>query len=160
MKTIRNHMKTRHLLISDDPARLNRELIHRFLSEHSYWARGVSPEMVDRSLDHSLCFGRLSSGTTGWFCAGRDRFCDVRVVGGCLRRRGQTRAGFRQKACGRGARASPVAGLAAVYARDEGCARALCPVRLQAAGTTRTFYGNPFGKQLQLWRLKWPLNPK
>jgi GNAT superfamily N-acetyltransferase len=50
------------LLISDDPARLNRELIHRFLSERSYWAQGVSPEMVNRSLDHSLCFGAYQAG--------------------------------------------------------------------------------------------------
>ena len=52
-----NEIREDALLISDDPARLNRELIHRFLSEHSYWAKGVSPDMVNRSLDHSLCFG-------------------------------------------------------------------------------------------------------
>ena len=50
------------LLISDDPARLNRELIHRFLSERSYWAKGVPPEIVDRSLDHSLCIGIYQAG--------------------------------------------------------------------------------------------------
>jgi GNAT superfamily N-acetyltransferase len=60
MKTYEIHEET--LLISDDPARLNRELIHRFLSERSYWAQGVSPEMVDRSLEHSLCFGVYQAG--------------------------------------------------------------------------------------------------
>jgi len=50
------------LLISDDPARLNREQIHRFLSERSYWARGVTPEAVNRALDHSLCFGVYHAG--------------------------------------------------------------------------------------------------
>jgi len=60
MKTYEIHEET--LLISDDPARLNRELIHRFLSERSYWAQGVSPEMVSRSLDHSLCFGVYQAG--------------------------------------------------------------------------------------------------
>lgn len=50
------------MLISDDPARLNRALIHRFLSERSYWAPGVSLEMVNRSLDHSLCFGVYQAG--------------------------------------------------------------------------------------------------
>ena len=50
------------LLISDDPARLNRELIHRFLSERSYWAQGVPAETVNRSLDHSLCFGVYQAG--------------------------------------------------------------------------------------------------
>ena len=50
------------MLISDDPARLDRALIHRFLSERSYWAPGVSPETVNRSLDHSLCFGVYQAG--------------------------------------------------------------------------------------------------
>ena len=45
------------LLISDDPALLDRALIHRFLSECSYWAKGVPREMVERSVEHSLCFG-------------------------------------------------------------------------------------------------------
>ena len=43
--------------ISTDPARLDRELIHRFLSEESYWARGRSREIVDRGIDHSINFG-------------------------------------------------------------------------------------------------------
>ncbi|HXR46058.1 MAG TPA: GNAT family N-acetyltransferase [Candidatus Limnocylindrales bacterium] len=60
MKTYELHEET--LLISDDPVRLNRELIHRFLSERSYWAQGVSPEMVNRSLEHSLCFGVYQAG--------------------------------------------------------------------------------------------------
>jgi GNAT superfamily N-acetyltransferase len=43
--------------LSSDPARLDRALIHRFLSEQSYWASGVLRDVVDRSIDHSLCFG-------------------------------------------------------------------------------------------------------
>ncbi len=43
--------------ISTDPARLDRELIHRFLSEESYWAKGVTREAVDRSIEHSTPFG-------------------------------------------------------------------------------------------------------
>ncbi len=42
--------------ISTDPARLDRELIHGFLAG-SYWARGISREIVDRSIDGALCFG-------------------------------------------------------------------------------------------------------
>ncbi len=60
MKTYEIQEET--LLISDDPARLNRALIHRFLSERSYWAQGVAPETVHRSLDHSLCFGVYQAG--------------------------------------------------------------------------------------------------
>ena len=49
-------------LISDEPARLDRALIHRYLSERSYWAKGVPREVVDRAIDHSLCFGIFESG--------------------------------------------------------------------------------------------------
>jgi GNAT superfamily N-acetyltransferase len=43
--------------ISNDPARLDRDLIHRFLSEESYWAKGRPREIVDRGIDHSIPFG-------------------------------------------------------------------------------------------------------
>ena len=44
-------------VIDTDPARLDRAMIHRFLSEDSYWARGIPREVVDRSIAGSLCFG-------------------------------------------------------------------------------------------------------
>jgi GNAT superfamily N-acetyltransferase len=44
-------------VISDDPGRVDRELVHRFLRDESYWSRGVPRDVVDRSIDHSLCFG-------------------------------------------------------------------------------------------------------
>lgn len=44
------------LCISTDPDRLDVGTIHRFLSR-SYWAAGISREVVERSLRHSLCFG-------------------------------------------------------------------------------------------------------
>jgi GNAT superfamily N-acetyltransferase len=44
-------------VISDDPARLDRDLIHRFLSEESYWSPGIPRQVVDRALDNSICFG-------------------------------------------------------------------------------------------------------
>jgi GNAT superfamily N-acetyltransferase len=43
--------------ISTEKGRLDREGIHRFLSADSYWARGIPREVVDRSIDNSLCFG-------------------------------------------------------------------------------------------------------
>ena len=43
--------------ISNDRARLDVELIHRYLSEESYWAVGIPRELVERSIEHSLCFG-------------------------------------------------------------------------------------------------------
>jgi len=50
-------------LITDDRTRLDPELIHGYLSRESYWAKGVARELVDRSLQHSLCIGvYMSSG--------------------------------------------------------------------------------------------------
>ena len=43
--------------ISDDPARLDLDVIHRYLSTESYWARGIPRETVARSVAGSLCFG-------------------------------------------------------------------------------------------------------
>jgi GNAT superfamily N-acetyltransferase len=43
--------------ISTDPARLDRAAIHRYLSEEAYWCPGIPREVVDRSIDNSLCFG-------------------------------------------------------------------------------------------------------
>lgn len=45
------------LRITTDNAELDRDLIHRFLSEHTYWAKGIARELVERSIDNSLCFG-------------------------------------------------------------------------------------------------------
>ena len=36
---------------------LDRELVHRFLSEESYWCPGVAREVVEQSIENSLCFG-------------------------------------------------------------------------------------------------------
>jgi GNAT superfamily N-acetyltransferase len=48
--------------ISTDPARLDRDLIHRFLTEESYWARWRTREENERILDRSLCFGAYEDG--------------------------------------------------------------------------------------------------
>jgi GNAT superfamily N-acetyltransferase len=43
--------------ISTNQDELDIPLIHRFLSEESYWKKGVSLEIVRKSLAHSMCFG-------------------------------------------------------------------------------------------------------
>ena len=43
--------------ISDDPVRLDLDVIHRYLSAESYWAKGIPRETVARSVAGSLCFG-------------------------------------------------------------------------------------------------------
>lgn len=44
-----------NFLLVDERRALDLDFIHGFLSE-TYWARGISKEVVARSLDHSLCF--------------------------------------------------------------------------------------------------------
>jgi GNAT superfamily N-acetyltransferase len=44
-------------VISDDRARLDITLIHKFLATESYWAQGRAVETVQRSVDNSLPFG-------------------------------------------------------------------------------------------------------
>jgi N-acetylglutamate synthase-like GNAT family acetyltransferase len=48
--------------ISTDKSMLDMELIHRFLSERSYWAQNISRELVERSIENSLCFGVYDGG--------------------------------------------------------------------------------------------------
>ncbi len=43
-------------LISTSRERLNLDVVHGFLT-NCYWAKGISREIVARSIEHSLCFG-------------------------------------------------------------------------------------------------------
>jgi GNAT superfamily N-acetyltransferase len=43
-------------LISTDRERLSLDVVHGFLT-NCYWAKGISRELVARSIEHSLCFG-------------------------------------------------------------------------------------------------------
>jgi GNAT superfamily N-acetyltransferase len=50
------------LEISTDRERIDRDLVHRFLSEQSYWARSRTREENDRIIDASLVFGVFEDG--------------------------------------------------------------------------------------------------
>jgi GNAT superfamily N-acetyltransferase len=49
-------------LISTDPARLDVDAIHAYLSGESYWARGRSRELIGRAIENSLPFGVYRDG--------------------------------------------------------------------------------------------------
>ena len=53
--------------LSTDPSKLDVDLIHRFLSEESYWAEGIPRELVERSIAHSICFGAYAGGEQAGF---------------------------------------------------------------------------------------------
>jgi len=46
-----------NFLLSTDKTKLDINLIHKFLSEKSYWAKNITLENVQRSIENSLCFG-------------------------------------------------------------------------------------------------------
>lgn len=48
--------------VSTDQSRLDIPMIHRFLSEQSTWAVGISRPVVERAIENSLCFGGYLDG--------------------------------------------------------------------------------------------------
>lgn len=59
-KQITEHRKGK-FVISTDEERLDLDMVHGFLTE-SYWAEGISREVVARSIENSLCFGVFCDG--------------------------------------------------------------------------------------------------
>jgi GNAT superfamily N-acetyltransferase len=68
------------VIIKTGKENMDVKMIHRFLKEDSYWAKGISYALVDHSLTHSFCtgafineeqvgFGRVITDyyTFGWF---------------------------------------------------------------------------------------------
>jgi GNAT superfamily N-acetyltransferase len=49
-------------VISTDRERIDLDVVHGYLTE-SYWARGISREVVERSVENSFCFGMYCAGT-------------------------------------------------------------------------------------------------
>jgi len=55
--------------VSDDRSQLDRERVWRWLSEQSYWAAGRSLEVVERSIEASVCLGLYEpGGAQAGFC--------------------------------------------------------------------------------------------
>ncbi|PBC70634.1 acetyltransferase (GNAT) family protein [Streptomyces sp. TLI_235] len=74
--------------LSTDPARLDRALIHRWLSQDAYWALGRPREKQEQSIDSSLNFGvyeGASGAQVGYARVVTDRatfawLCDVYIA--------------------------------------------------------------------------------
>jgi GNAT superfamily N-acetyltransferase len=73
-------------VVSDDLALVDREAVYRWLSEESYWARGRSRAIVERSLTHSIALAGYHRDTmVGFARVVTDRatfawLCDVFVT--------------------------------------------------------------------------------
>lgn len=48
--------KRGEFLISTDPARMDLDVVHGFLT-NCYWAKGIPRDVVARSIENALCFG-------------------------------------------------------------------------------------------------------
>ncbi len=48
--------------ISTDKSELDISLIHRYLATESYWAQGISLELLKKAIENSLCFGGYVEG--------------------------------------------------------------------------------------------------
>ena len=44
-------------IFSDDKRRIDVKMVHSYLAYESYWAKNISISLVQKSIDHSLCFG-------------------------------------------------------------------------------------------------------
>lgn len=50
------------LRISTDPADVDLDVVHGYLSRHSYWSPGIPRAVVARAVANSLCFSALRGG--------------------------------------------------------------------------------------------------
>ena len=48
-------------LLSDERSRLNVDVIHRYLAEESYWARGAAREFIECAVENSFCIGAYTN---------------------------------------------------------------------------------------------------
>jgi GNAT superfamily N-acetyltransferase len=46
-------------VVSDERTRLDRAAVRRFIGDESYWAAGIPQSVMDKAIEHSLCFGML-----------------------------------------------------------------------------------------------------
>lgn len=50
-------IKEHDFIFSDDKQKIDPIAVHHYLSTKSYWAKDIPLEVVQRSIDNSLCFG-------------------------------------------------------------------------------------------------------
>jgi GNAT superfamily N-acetyltransferase len=53
--------------IDTNPARLDLDVTHKFLSEDAYWSQGVPREILERAVGNSMIFGAYRDGAQAGF---------------------------------------------------------------------------------------------
>lgn len=56
-KTLQEKFSLQDIVISDNKSKLNLDTIFNYLNGQSYWAKGISRKIVEKSIANSLCFG-------------------------------------------------------------------------------------------------------
>jgi nitroimidazol reductase NimA-like FMN-containing flavoprotein (pyridoxamine 5'-phosphate oxidase superfamily)/GNAT superfamily N-acetyltransferase len=69
------------LLLSTDVQRIDVALVHRFLSEESYWAKGIALDVVHKQLEGALCFGLYRGATQIGFARVVTDFARIAYLG-------------------------------------------------------------------------------
>jgi len=46
--------------ITDDKKKIDLSVLHKYLSEESYWSRGIPFDIVKKAIENSICFSILS----------------------------------------------------------------------------------------------------
>lgn len=75
-----------NIKISTDKSKLDLSIIHDYLANQSYWAKGIPLEIVKKSIENSICFGIYESEKQIGFarvisdCATFAYLCDVFVL--------------------------------------------------------------------------------
>jgi GNAT superfamily N-acetyltransferase len=67
-------------VISTDRERLSLDVVHCFLT-NCYWAKGIPREVVERSIEHALCFGIYKGGEQVGFARVISDFATIAYVG-------------------------------------------------------------------------------
>ena len=75
-----HELRDSEILVTTDPARLDVDVIHGFLSR-SYWAAGIPREVVERSIRHSICFGAFEEGRQVGFARVISDFATIAYLG-------------------------------------------------------------------------------
>jgi len=66
--------------VSTDRARIKLDVVHGFLTE-CYWAKGISRDVVARSIENSLCFGVYAEGKQVGFARVISDFATFAYIG-------------------------------------------------------------------------------
>ncbi len=78
-EALAEHRRGRFLL-STHRQRIDLDMVHGFLT-NCYWAKGISREIVARSIEHSLCFGMYDNGAQVGFARVVSDFATVAYLG-------------------------------------------------------------------------------